>query len=269
MSKSGRQRLLDYHQYMFHYKNMKTSCLKCPNSSLFAVLMRLIVFLAVCLALCACGTSGERVQTQPFTVNMNSPHIPIGEVEFQLESLMGFGGIRKYTANVFYFPREDAVALQYRHEFLTYHLFFSREGRIAYLNALAQYNQDYNDRELDRRARRTIKKYGSVEGFLTWQISNLTILARANMTIDYGYSFKDRAPYFTITQGMADFIDPESRSNNRTSTVITMFSTRAQAAQLAELFDPVSLRELFVPAVDNQPDIDLYDEVDIDIYDDE
>jgi hypothetical protein len=210
------------------------------------IVVLLIIILG--LTLSACNSSANRVEQEVFTVNMNSLQIPIGEIEVQFATALGFGGLRKNTVEVIYFPREDAVALQYRRDFITYHQFWSRNGRAAFINALQQYNEDFDARNLNRNGgRRTLRTYGVAEGFLVWQQWALAVQARGNMNKEFGYTFRERLPYFTVNQREADYEDPLSRDNNRTSMVITMFFTRAQAAELAVLFDQHFLRELASP----------------------
>ena len=215
----------------------------------------------IALTLGACKTT-NRQEKEEFIVDLRSPSIPIGEVEFQYDSPLGIGNLHKRIAEVLYFPREDAVALQYRLDFTTYHQFWSRDGRQLFIQALAKYNEDYDARDLNRTGgRRTLLQYGTTEGYLIWQVSALTIQARANMDLELGYSFKDRFPYFTINQKAAEYIDPDARSNNRTSMVTTMYITRAQGAQIAELFDQYFLRES-VGELRNMSIEDTYADVD-------
>jgi uncharacterized protein YcfL len=205
-----------------------------------------ILLILCCTVLVTCG-SNNAVRRDSFSVNLNSPNVSIGEVEIQFNTFMSMRGLRKENVSVLYFPREDAVGLRYRNEFVTYHQFWSRRGRLEFLSALERYNEEYSARTLlinDRRSRRI---YGVVEGFLIWQMYSFTVQARANMGVELGYEFRDRAPYFTINQRQAEYKEDHSRDNNRTSPVVTMYFTRAQAAQLAALFDPEFLRSFGSP----------------------
>jgi len=175
---------------------------------------------------------------------------------------MSFGSLKKENAKVIYFPREDAVCLQYRREFITYHQFWSYNGRQTFITALQRYNEEYNARDLDIKARKTRRKYGIVEGYLIWQMYNFTVQARGNMNVELGYEFRDRAPYFLVNQREAEYKEEVSRDNDRTSATIAMYFTRAQAAELAFLFDQNNLRSFFSPAatvpVISDPEKDEY-----------
>jgi hypothetical protein len=203
-----------------------------------------ILFLLFTLIFCTCNTTG-RTEKEEFIVSLNSRQTQIGEIEAQFNPPLSMGSIKKQTVKVLYFPQEDAVCLQYRHEFVTYHQFWSAGGRLLFTEALARYNEDYDARNLNSRGgRRTRSTYGSVQGYLIWQLYSFTIQARANMKLDVGYEFKQRAPYFVVNQGVAEYREEISRDNNKNSPIIALYFTRAQAAELAALFDPAFLREI-------------------------
>jgi len=208
------------------------------------------IFLFLALLAGACKTAdGAKVKVEDFKVNMTSPQTAIGEIELQLESMMGMGPIKKQTVSVIYFPREDAVCLKYKYEFYTYNQFWDRKGRLLFINALQEYNEDYDARNLQAKSSKSQQKYGTVRGYLVWQQANFLVQAYANMNVDLGYTFKDRAPYFSVYQRDAEYIDKNARDNNRISPNITMYFTRAQAAKLSEIFEQYIV-----------PDIDISDD---------
>jgi len=200
------------------------------------ILKKLAIILFIGLSLSACKTGGV-VKIEELKVNMSSPQSVIGEVELQLETLMGMGSLKKQNVSVIYFPKEDAVCLKYKYEFYTYNQFWDKRGRIGFINALQMYNEDYEARNLQRKSNKTQQKYGTVRGYLVWQQLSFTVQASANMNIDLGYIFNDKSPYFSVYQRAAEYIDKNARDNNRTSPSITMYFTRAQAAELAEIFE--------------------------------
>jgi hypothetical protein len=202
----------------------------------------LAAFLALSLTFSACGT--VRTPKKEFIVDVNSPKIEIGEIEAQIDRLLSIGGLRKINVSVSYYPQEDAVCLKYVADLMTYYHFWSREGRAAYIVALAQYNEDYAARNLVRNDLRTFKKYNIIQGYLVWQLHQYAIRARGNMNVELGYSFRNRSPYFTVNQRDAEYIDSIGSDNNRTSPTIPMYFTRAQAEELAALFDHEFLQAL-------------------------
>jgi hypothetical protein len=218
------------------------------------------IFTALIVTISGCNTAGKP-KTEDFTVNINSPKIEIGEIELQTETMLGLGKLKKQNATVSYYPREDAVCLMYRYEFFNYHQFWNRRGRLGFISALQSYNLDYDTRDLQRTTGKTLKKYDTVRGYLIWQQLSITVRARANMNLELGYAFKDNAPYFTVQQRSAEYIDETSKDNSKTSPNIIMHFTRAQAAELAELFELYMTADFNI----NIPDTDSveYDEYDV------
>ncbi|WP_461246711.1 hypothetical protein [Treponema sp. R6D11] len=215
----------------------------------------LTIILSLCVLISACKTT-DRVKVEDFKVNMDSPQFTIGEVDLQLDTLMGMGPLKKQTVTVLYFPREDAICLRYKYEFYTYNQFWDKRSRLIFINALQKYNEDYEARNLQRNYIKSQQKYGTVRGYLVWQLMVYTIQLYANMNVDLGYTFKDRSPYFTIYQREAEYTDSsDNRSNDRTSPALSLYFTRAQAAELSEIFDQYILSDINLP--------DDYEEADI------
>jgi hypothetical protein len=227
-------------------------------------LNKTLIFPAVCTALIVtisgCNTFNQ-VKLEDFSVNLNSPQIEIGEIELQMETMMGFGKLKKQNVTVLYFPREDAVCLRYKYEFYNYHQFWNKRGRLGFITALQNYNSDYGARDLQRNSRKSLEKYGIVRGYLIWQQLSITIRAYANMNIELGYAFNDKSPYFTVFQRNAEYIDDISRET-RTSPNITMYFTRAQAAELAELFEQYMTIDMYIPDTDGV-EYDDYNEINV------
>jgi hypothetical protein len=219
---------------------------------------KLLIIFSLCVTISACSTTANRAKIENFTVNMNSPQVAIGEIEAQFETLMGFGKLRKQNISVIYFPREDVICLRYKFEFYTFNQFWSKRGRLSFINALQKYNEDYAARDLQRNDGKSKLKYGIVRGYLVWQQLSFTVQARANMNVELGYTFNERAPYFSIYQRDAEYIDAITRDSNRTSPNITIYFTRAQAAQLAEIFE-----QYIIPDIDMLNEYNEYEETDI------
>jgi len=219
--------------------------------------MKHICLIFIALMFVSCNTI--KTPKEEFTVDLRSPQIPVGEIELQFDTFLSLIGLKKETIAVSYFPLEDAVCLEYREEFVTYHQFWSYDGRLEFISALEKYNKDFEERNLAGNSRKSLRNYGVVEGYLIWQMSRITIQARANMEMELGYRFRSisrsvsRTPYFTVNQRAAEYTEELSRDNNRTSPEITMFFTRAQAAELAAFFDQDFLRSLVQTPANTRP----------------
>jgi len=190
----------------------------------------------------SCVTTKKDVKE--FIVDFDAPKIEIGEIEAQFDRFLSLGSLKKVMVPVSYYPTEDAVCLQFRSELVTYYQFWSRDGRDAFISALEKYNADYSARDLDSKNRKSLRQYGTVKGYLVWQLHRFAVRAKANMNVELGYTFERKAPYFTVNELEAEYIDPVSRDNNRTSMIVTMYFTRAQADELAAIFNQDYLDEL-------------------------
>ena len=204
---------------------------------------KFFAILLISFALGACVT-GNRTEKEEFTVDLKSPQISMGEIDVQMNKTFPLPGIRKVNVTISYFPREDAVCLQYRVDFMTYYQFWSRNGRAVFIKALEEYKEDYAARNLDRRGgNQARRKYGNVEGYLIWQMSRFTTQSRANVNIEIGYSFKENSPYFMLNQLEAHYENPLEREP-RDTIQIPIYFTRAQADELVIFFDQEYLQGL-------------------------
>jgi hypothetical protein len=198
---------------------------------------KIITVIILTLTLNSCNTT-PREKIWRFYVNINSQQLPIGEVEFQIDRPFPLGGIKKVTAEVSYFPHEDAVCINYKTAFFTYHQFWSSSGRTAFINSLDIYIKDYTDKNLNPSDRKSKNIYGTIEGYVYWQQFSFTKQFNANMDIELGYYFREGSPFFSITQLEAFFTSPTlDPANNSNSPEIPIFFTRSQADELAALFD--------------------------------
>jgi len=210
--------------------------------------MKYIAILLFALSLTVCATE-KPIKEEPFTVDWDSPKIQAGAIEAQLDNTVNITGIRKINIDVYYYPLEDAVCLQYRIDFFSYYLFIDRLGRDAYFKALAQYKEDYDQRNLNTKGgKKTRRQYGNVEVYLVWQAFAYTVRARANTLLDYGYDIKKvskaRASFFTLYRRETFYADPNTPQDRRIASNTPMYFTRAQADELAELFNQDLLNSL-------------------------
>jgi hypothetical protein len=198
--------------------------------------MKQIVIIFLTLMLSVCSTKpASKVE---FTIDPLSPRIPIGEIELQFDNTFPMRGLRKVSVPILYFPIEDAVGIRYRHEFITYYQCWDESGRETFIKALDNYYIDYGARNLGRNTRGRKYQYGIAYGFLMWQTHEFSERPAANMEILLGYYFRDNAPYFCITQKETAHISSADSNNITRTKDVPMYFTRAQALELAKLFDP-------------------------------
>jgi hypothetical protein len=204
-----------------------------------------------------------------FTVDLKSPNVEIDQIEAQFNRPFPLMGLTKQDIKTTYFPFEDAVCLVYRINGFTYHQFWHKTGRDAFVKALEKYKEDYSAQKLKNKNNKTKTQYGTIkESYLRWQSFSLSTAATGNMEMHLGYYFRDGAPFFSVTQMEAFFESPALKADrNDYSPEIPIFFTRAQADELAALFDQnylVSITpEVYLLAIQESqrritPDLDDY-----------
>jgi len=181
-----------------------------------------------------------------FSVDLESQHYEVGEAEVYLDGYLSIGGLKKRTVNVYYYPDEDAVCLRFKVQFITCNQFWDKTGRDSFVAALKRYQEDYEQKKLASKGRKTRGVYGTAQGYFTWKKTPVSVQAKGSPKLSLGYQFRDDAVFFTTTQGESWYEDPISRDRSETSPVLLMYFTRAQAERLAELFSQEHLQGLGV-----------------------
>jgi hypothetical protein len=174
------------------------------------------------------------VREKQFKVDLTAPRVPAGTAEAQFDRFIS--GLVKNTVTVEYIPSEDIVCLQYRKDYVSYYLFWNKANRDAFVRALDNYKKDFEQKNFGKSSAKTKRQYGRVNGFLVWQTFRFSTIASGNPDIEFGYFFKDKRPYFTVTQRSVQFTE-QSAENDRESPEIMMYFTRAQADILVGLFN--------------------------------
>jgi len=174
--------------------------------------------------------------------------IPTGAVYVVFDRAFG-GGINQVSVDTVFHPRLNAVSLEFRHEFVTYRQFWDEPARRHFLTALERYNADFEERNLVNRQRQTRNVYGRVSGRLEWQTARFTAVHVSYPVIEIGYRFRETGqgsrPFFTTLMRSARSEEAHGSGLGQTeSRQIRMSFTRAQAADLAGIFDQAFLMGL-------------------------
>ena len=183
-----------------------------------------------------------------FSVDLNSSRYEAGEVETYLDRYLSIGSLKKSPVNVYYYPAEDAVCLQFKVQFINCNQFWDKTGRDAFVSAFKRYQEEYEQKKLVSGNRKTRDVYGTVQGFFAWKKTPVSVQAKGSPKVSFGYQFRDKAVFFTTTQGEARYEDPNSRDRSHSSPVLLMYFTRAQAESLIELFSQEYLQGLGKPS---------------------
>jgi hypothetical protein len=214
------------------------------------------IVLIIVLFVCSCSSTPKE---QPFTVDLKYPRYGAGSIEAYLDKVF-LGGISKNEIEVYYYPHDDAVCLNFKVlRFINSSQFWDRDGREAFISALERYKAAYEQRELVvNKNKQTREAYGTVTGYFVWKKTPVAVQAHGSPKVRLGYQFKEKSAFFTTTQMESDYRDPLSRTRNQTSPVTTMYFTRLQAEALAALFSREFLQTLGPSPGDGGTGADYY-----------
>ena len=225
------------------------------------VLMKLLAVVALFLLL-SCGTV-DRTKKYPHMVADADP-VSAGAIEAEFDRIFS-SKLNKIPVEVIFYPRLNAVALEFRYELITYRQFWDEAGRRQFATALEQYKKDYAERNLSGRYRKTRAIYGKTEGRVEWQTFKFAKTRLAFPAIELGYRFREDRPFFaTLMQPAREEDDFNDSSPPAESQQISMYFTRAQADDLVKLFDQSYLMGLLgekdSPKSDEPFDVEFYEE---------
>jgi len=201
-----------------------------------------------CCCLCAvlavlvfsCGSVGSTV-SKPAMIADRDP-FSLGSVNASLERMFT-GQLRETAVNVIFYPRLNQVALEFRHDLLTNRQFWNEAARQQYITALGLYNEDFENKNLVDSYRKSRAAYGKNTLRYEWETFKYSATYRSSPPIELGYRFKGTAVYFTVFQrSVQEDSSVSGRKND--SPQYSIYFTRAQAEELAKLFDQAYLLEL-------------------------
>ena len=212
----------------------------------------------------SCGTV-DYAKKYPKMV-ANADPVSAGTVEIQLNKFLS-SQLIKVDAEVIFYPRLNAAALEFRYELIRHRQFWDEEGRNQFAKALEMYKEDYAARNLIDKYRKTRAVYGKVPARVEWEAFKYTKTRISYPVIEIGYRFRNKLPFFTTLMRPAKIETEGGDTADRgESSQISMFFTRAQADELVKLFDQNYLMGLLggmhgpQPGQDKEADIDPYHE---------
>jgi len=167
----------------------------------------------------------------------NADPVSAGTITVQFDRFLS-SKLSKNEIEVIFYPRLNAVALEFKYELITNRQFWDEASRIKFAEALNHYKTDYAERSLIDKYRKTRAVYGKVNGRTEWESFKFAKTRVAYPVIELGYRFRDEMPFFSTLMRSSKEIDENSDNSSLTdSQQIPMYFTRAQADDLVKLFD--------------------------------
>ncbi|MCL2138652.1 MAG: hypothetical protein FWH41_03880 [Treponema sp.] len=180
---------------------------------------------------------------EPIKVDNLAYRIEAGLADAQFDKLFSSDLVRR-KINVFYYTDDDIVCMEYNLRLTNYSLFWDEENRMAFIEALNRYKEDYSQHSLTKNYLRTKRKYGSVNSLIMWYTYQRSAQGIAYPKLEFGYYLKNKLPYFAITQREADNVSDVTRREQELIPNMILYFTRAQADIIAGIFDPDYLKIL-------------------------
>jgi hypothetical protein len=209
----------------------------------------------------SCAAAGN-VKINPNMIADINP-VSAGVIEAEFDRAFS-SKLAKSEIEAIFYPRSNSVALKFKYQTVTYRQFWDLSARTSFITALEQYKSDYADRNLDRKYRKTRAIYGKTKGRVEWETFNFTKTHAVTTTYEIGYRFREEKPFLSVLALSAK--EKTSSSDNSKpldSQQLSIYFTRAQADELANLFDQAALLELInMKPTQNQEEITMPDSSD-------
>ena len=222
--------------------------------------------LALIVAAFACFSCAGADPAQKYP-NMiaNLDPVQLGSIEASFD-LMFSTKLKSSAINVVFIPRENAVALEFRHDLIRYRQFWNQNARLYFIEALNRYNEDFTAKNLVYKYSKSRAAYGKTKGGLEWENFKFSSTYKSSPIFELGYRFRGQSPYFAVMQRSAK--DEKGNTGGKApmeSSAFAMYFTKAQGEALAQLFRQDYLLELIgdnltdePPPVSNKPAGDVY-----------
>lgn len=123
---------------------------------------------------------------------------------------------------------------------------FDSDARKNLEKAVNRYLDDFENKKLDRKNRKSEKAYGKIKYRLDWGSISSSTPNHGEGEGYLGYTFVKGSPYFTISNYpfKNDYYDVAGDATTRESITLTYYFTKAQAKQLVERTDPLYVQKI-------------------------
>lgn len=170
------------------------------------------------------------------------------------------GKLKKTDASTVIRSKDKWVGFGSQYMTAYYYITMDQKARQTLKNAVDQYFYDFENKKLIRKSNKTTNIYGSATIRADWGVLKKSVPYTGTGPAQFGYKFKDKSPYFTIT--INPVITDQRRAGDNTaleaSARVVYYFTKAQAKALVDLLDEELLNEYFYSSEDISDEIDNY-----------
>lgn len=164
---------------------------------------------------------------------------------FSLFTPSVFGDLKQQNAIVMINPKDSKAGFGSQYLAAYYVLLLDSKSRTELRFAKEQYFDDFENKKLDRDAKKTFKKYGTSDVQLFWGTVKGSTPNNAVTKVNFGYEFKEKSPYFTISVFPTENQLKKEGSNtaSETSLNLTYYFTKAQITKFLDLLTEDSINQ--------------------------
>jgi hypothetical protein len=200
----------------------------------------LIIFAAAGAFLTSCRTSAAQSDSvEPFTLSRISNVFTSNDYyAYDAAKVFGYtdyGAFGEMGVSLVCDKKTELAGLQYRSNLGGYNLLMNRNTRHVLADSVKQYLSDFDAKRLSSKARGSYKAYGEYPCRIEWGMFAQTASNYAETSVQMGYMFKNKSPYFTLTvwetKNSRYQVTTSSDEDLQTTYV---FMTKEQAQQLAD-----------------------------------
>ena len=131
-----------------------------------------------------------------------------------------------------------------------YFVYMDQKTRSVFINAVDSYLSDFENKKLNRKDKKSIKRYGKSKVDLYWGLVKNQATNSGSTDALFGYSFKNKSPYFVIT--IYPTINEKRKTDDSVpeeSMTLNYYFTKAQCKALAEFLREDNISQYYVKDV--------------------
>lgn len=196
---------------------------------------------------------GERL----FNVNK---YTKVKTSNLTITNTLGSPKVKKST--FIYKPETDMGGILVHYDTSYYALYLAQRERNVLISAVKNYLADFENKNLDKKLKKSDRVYGQVNGYEEFGIVEQMMTNCSKPKIYFGYRFLKNHPYFCIYSAKALnlAVDQKDKGAVKYSVDQKYYFTKAQAQELAEFLSDENIDSLASPAEKATVEDDTVDE---------
>lgn len=181
-----------------------------------------------------------------FTFGNKDDYIAIDQTS--IFSLNLVGGIKQQVCDTYISTKNENEAGFGATIMSNYYIFMmDKENRNKLRIAYENYLHDFENKKLNRKDRKTFKKYGNINVNAHWGALKTTTPSFGNGTVNLGYEFEKNSPYFCMTMYSIynDYYDIVGDATTRESMTVKYYFTKAQMKDLLNALNEENITNMY------------------------